>query len=97
MTAAELSTEERAEVDRFEIHDLDKIDTLTCTVCESPAWWLVQMRCCPGSSTLCTWHKVLHRSRHEKRLTGRSARCEHCGHLFPAGVTFDDIFKVRKI
>jgi len=92
-------------VDGDVIADLEShiADVLTCQFCAAPAHTLARMRCCGRATLCCERHFRQWRGTIVKRLR-RFAReritpiCDEkhhgCGHTFPRGSGFDDVFRV---
>ena len=109
MTAPVLSPTERDETTRFGIHDpeaferivesFDDVVPCVATGCDSTATTFVAMRCCGSHWLSCDEHFAAGSGEAEEYLLklllfGKIPTCAKCGHKFPYGCTFEDIYRV---
>lgn len=76
-------------------------DEVSCDMpdCDAPAHVLALTRCCRSEDRLCERHYWAGRKAVEEMAAlssflGCAIQCRLCGHVFPGGAVFDDLFRV---
>lgn len=108
MTAT-LTPAEQLEVTRFGVHDPDVIDHMEThwddearcdeADCDAGVTARVSLRCHPKTLNLCRPHFTVWRDGQLAWVADiarrqSKPRCVECGHVYPVGASFDDLFNV---